>query len=152
MALPSDSRPSTAEEVHRRETLRYIVLPMVGVGLIVLAGAVISLLLPQRLQVSIIADWLLTILFLCPLALCLFPFCILMVAAVFGLNKAHDALVSPLRRVESLSETLRDRVSKTTDIVNQKTVDASAKWAFVDRLLSVFDPPRSPPDHMKKEE
>lgn len=152
MASPSDSRPSTAEVVHRRETLRYIVLPMVGVGLLVVAGAVISLLLPQRLQVSIIADWLLTILFLCPLALCLFPLCIVMVAAIFGMNKAHDALVSPLRRVGSLTETLKDRVSKTADTVNQKTVDASAKWAFVDRLLSVFDPPKTPPDRMKKEE
>lgn len=152
MASPSDSRPSTAEAVHRRETLRYIVLPMVGVALLILVGAIISLLLPQRLQVSIIADWLLMILFLCPLALCLFPICIVMVAAVFGLNKAHDALVSPLRRVGSLTETLKERVSKTADVVNQKTVDASAKWAFVDRLLSVFDPPKTPPDHTKKEE
>lgn len=152
MALPSDSRRSVTEEVHRRETLRYIVLPMIGMVLLVLIGGMISLLLPQRLQVSIIADWLLTVMFLCPLVLCLFPICILMVGAVVGLNKAHDATAKPLRRIESFSAALNERVSKTADTVNQKTVDVSAKWAYVDRLLSVFDPPKSPPDHMKKEE
>jgi hypothetical protein len=151
MALSPDSRHSASEDVHRRETIRYILLPMAGLVILILVGATISLLLPGRLQVSLIADWLLTILFLCPLALCLFPICILMVAAIVGMNKAHTSITNPLRRLESLSQTIKDRVSKTADTVNHKTVDVSAKWAFFDRLLSVFDPPQ-PPNHMNKEE
>ena len=96
MASSSDSRHPASEDTHRRETIRYILLPMVGLSVLVLAGAVISLLLPGRLQVSLIADWLLTILFLCPLALCLFPVCILMVAAIVGMNKAHSAIANPM--------------------------------------------------------
>lgn len=141
-----------SEDTHRRETIRYILLPMAGVVALVIIGAVISLLLPGRLQVSLLADWLLTILFLCPLALCLFPICILLVAAIAGMNKAHTAIANPLRRLEVLSGTIKERVSKTADTINHKTVDASAKWAFVDRLLAVFDPPKSPPSDMDKEE
>jgi hypothetical protein len=75
-----------------------------------------------------------------------------MILAIVGMNRAHQAVSKPLQRVEILSATLRDRTVQTADAVNRQTVNASVKFAFVDRLLAIFDPPESPPDDITKEE
>jgi hypothetical protein len=75
-----------------------------------------------------------------------------MISAIVGMNRAHQAVSKPLQRVEMLSTTLRDRTAQTTDAINHQTVNASVKFAFIDRLLAVFDPPVSPPDDLTKEE
>jgi hypothetical protein len=142
MASDRGGRPA-GETLHRQETFRYIILPMTGVLALLILGVAAVLLLPKPKQVSIIADWLLTILFLCPAVLCLFPVVILLVAAVAGLNKAHGAARKPLQKLENLSASLNTRTAEITDAINQKTVDASVKIAFADRLLSIFDPPSS---------
>jgi len=151
MASSADGGRPASEITHHRETIRYIVLPMVGVGALMLVGAIIVLFLPGRLQVSLIADWLFTILFLCPIVLCLLPLCIVMVMGVVAMNKANNAAANPLRRLENFSANLKDRAVQATDTINRKTINASAKWAFVDRLLAVFDPPPSPSDDVNKE-
>jgi len=151
MASSGDSRRPASEVTHRRETIRGIVLPMLGVGTLILVGVIVVLLLPGRLQVSLIADWLLTILFLCPIALCLFPICILMVLAVVGMNRANQAAVNPLRRLENLSANLKDRAAQATDTINRQTINVSTRWAFIDRWLGIFDPPSSPSDEVNKE-
>jgi hypothetical protein len=147
-----DGRQSAAELTHRRETLRYIVLPTVGLIALIALGVVIVLLLPKPGQVSLVADWMLTVFFLCPVMLCLFPIVILMVAAVAGMNKLHDKTLSPLKRVEHIAATLNTKIAQLTDTINHKTVNASVKVAFVDRLLSIFDPPSSPSPSGEKEE
>jgi hypothetical protein len=152
MAASPDSGQITTKAKQRRDTLRWIILPIVGVGALVLVGTVIVLILPERLQVSLISDWLVSVLCLCPTVLCLFPLCILMISAVVGMNRAHQAVSKPLQRVEMLSTTLRDRTAQTTDAINRQTVNASVKFAFIDRLLAVFDPPLPPPDDLTKEE
>src|SRR5262249_33995513 len=108
MVVPPDSGIIASKTKHNRETLLSIILPMLGVGAVVLVGLIIVLLLPERLQVSLIADWLLSVLFLCPVVLCLFPLCIGLIAAIVGMNKAHDAMAKPLQRVQTLSALLRD--------------------------------------------
>jgi hypothetical protein len=152
MVAPPDRGHITSKAIHNRETVRWIVLPIIGVGALVLVGTALVLVLPGRLQVSLIGDWLVSVLLLCPLVLCLFPFCIVMIAAVVGMNKAHAAVSKPLQRVEMLSASVRDRTVQTADVVNRQTVNASVKFAFMDRLLAVFDPPESPPDDLTKEE
>lgn len=152
MVAPPDKGQITSKANHNLETVRWIVLPIVGVGALVLVGTIIVLILPGRLQVSLIADWMLSVLLLCPMVLCLFPFCLLMILAIVGMNRAHQAVSKPLQRVETLSATLRDRTIQTTDAVNRQTINASVKFAFIDRLLAVFDPPVSPPDDLTKEE
>jgi hypothetical protein len=151
MASATDKGHPASAMAHRRETFRYIVLPIIGVGALILVGIIIVLLLPGRLQVSIIADWLLMILFLCPMMLCLFPICILMVAAVAGMNKAHTAAANPLRRLERLSESLKERTVQATDNINHQTINVSTRWAFLERWLKVFDPPSEQSDDVNKE-
>lgn len=152
MVAPQDSGLVASKANFNRETLRWIILPIMGVLALVLLGIVAVLLLPKRLQVSIIADWLVTILFLCPTVLCLFPICVGLMAAVVGMNRAHNVVSKPLQRVESLSATIKDRTIQTTDTVNRQTINASVKLAFIDRLLAVFDPPQAPPTDSTKEE
>ena len=152
MVAPPDRGQFASKASFNRDMVRWIVLPIVGVGALVLLGTIIVLILPGRFQVSLIADWLVSVLFLCPMVVCLFPLCLLMILAIVGMNKAHQAVAKPLQRVETLSATLRDRTVQTTDAINRQTINASVKFAFIDRLLAVFDPPASPPDDLKKEE
>jgi cell division septal protein FtsQ len=151
MASATNSGKPTSEAVHRRETWLYIFLPMVifVVLLVVVVLGVISL--PQSSQKSLIADWLFTVMFLCPMVLCLFPVVILLVAGVVGLNKAHSMSLRPLRRLQDLSLKLKDRTASTTDTINRRTVDVSVRLAYLERLLSLFDPP-PPSSNGTKEE
>jgi hypothetical protein len=152
MSVSPEHGRLAAEIEHNRDVLRYIILPMIGVGALILVGILIVILLPSRLQVSIISDWLFSVLFLCPLVLCLFPVSIGMVLAVVGMNRAQNAAVNPLHKLINLSESVKNRTVQTTDAINQQTVSASTKFAFIDRLLAVFDPPSPPPDEVNKEE
>lgn len=142
--------PRKSDQERQRETLRYLLLPMLGALLLVLIGAAVVLFLPQRSQVSIIADWMISVLVLCPVVICLFPICVGLIAAIAAMNRAHTLAAKPLRRVEDWSHTLAERTAKTTDALNQTTLSASARFAFVDRLLSTFDPPTN--GNAKKEE
>lgn len=139
-----------SEKQLNRETRRYLILPMIGAGGVVVLGVVIALLLPSRFQISIIADWMTFVLMLCPLVICLFPLSVVLIVAIFGLAKLSDEAAKPLRRAEDFSKMLADRVVKTTDTINKQTINASARFAFVDRLLSAFDPP--PNGDVKKED
>lgn len=131
--------PRPSDRDRQRETLRYLLLPMVVALLVVLLGAAAVMLLPQRSQVSIIADWMMSVLVLCPVVICLFPVCVGLIVAIAAMNRLHDSAAKPLRRAEDWSRTLVDRTTKTTDIVNQRTVSVSSRFAFIDRLFSTFD-------------
>jgi hypothetical protein len=129
----------TSQQQHRRETILYLIVPMIGVGMIVLGGGAIALLLPRRAQVSILSDWMLIVMVLCPAVLCLFGVCIALIVAVAGMNRLHDAATKPLDRLETLSTTLTEKTTQATDAVAQQTVNVSARFAFIDRLLNMFD-------------
>ena len=105
---------STGRDAHRRQTLRYIILPMVAVVAFVLVGVVMVLLLPKPEQVSLISDWLCTVLFLCPAVICLFPIVIGLIAAIAGMNKVHAAASGPMGQLEDLSETVVARTNQIT--------------------------------------
>ena len=78
---------------------------------------------------------------LCPAVLCLFVICLLLMVAVAGMNKLHQIAAQPLDRLEEVSQTIADKATEATDLINEKTVGLSARFAFIDRLLSVFDSP-----------
>lgn len=145
--MTKDAGTPLSAKTHRNETLRYIVLPMVGVLAIILLGTMAVLLLRRPFQVGVVADWLLTVLVLCPMALCLFPVCILLIAAVAGLGKAHGMAAKPLRRVEAMSAELATRAAATTDTINRQSMTFSTRFAFLDRWMSLFDRPSSNGQH-----
>jgi hypothetical protein len=144
-------RQILAEQTHRRETRNGIILPLVVGIVVVLLGGVIAMLLPQRSQVSIIADLMVTLMMLCPSALCLFAVAIGLVAAAAGMNKAHDGAGKALGKAEGLTARVLKGTERTTETINQKTINLSVKLAFLEKLLGVYDRPAlpSPKDEQK---
>jgi hypothetical protein len=139
--MATSSNQQDSEQRHRRETILYLIVPMIGAGVIVLAGGVMTMLLPRRQQVTTLSDWVLTIVVLCPSVVCLFAICLILIVAVASMNKLHSMAAKPLTRLEDVSETMVERTSQATDSINEKTVDFGARFAFLDRILSAFDPP-----------
>src|SRR4051794_15220821 len=99
---------SDSQRVHRRAMRREILLPFAG-GVILVVVLVIVAAAEGATPTSGVANTMLTVLILCPLALCLLPVYLLLVLAVVGMNRAHDLIAKPLRQLEALTLTLRDR-------------------------------------------
>jgi hypothetical protein len=142
MASTPNHQPVDSQTLHRRELFRQIILPLLGGAAFVALLLVITLLLPRRLQVSLISDFMLTCLGLCPAVICLFPLYVAMMVMAFGMNKVNDALARPLRRLENGSSALASRVGQVTDTINQKAVDLSVKIAPIEKVLDVFERPQ----------
>jgi hypothetical protein len=129
-----------SQKAHRRQTRTQIVLPMLGGVLLILAGVVIAALMPQRLQVGIMADFLFTVLLLCPLVICFFPLYILLAVAVFKFNDLHNALERLLGRAERVSENVNDRVRAGGDRLSRRVINTSVKIAPFEKVVfGAFD-------------
>lgn len=128
--------------IHRRETWQQIILPFMG-GVAVLAavfGIAAMMRDPLAMQrVSVIADCMFSALMLCPMVICMFPLYLLMVVAIYGLNKLHQGTESPLQRLENLTETIMQRVDGFTQNVNQRVVNANVRLAPLMHWLSFFN-------------
>lgn len=127
--------------LHRRDTLRYIVLPMAGVLLLIIVCVAGVLLMPRRVQVGTVSNVMLMVLMLCPAVICLLPVTIGAVVGVFGMNRVHDAVANPLKQLENRSTTLAEKVESTTERINRKTIDVSVRFGVVHKLLGTFEKP-----------
>jgi len=130
-----------AEANHRRETLLSIILPVGGAGVVLLAVLAVTLLflLPTRPQVSVLADWLLMVFMLCPLALCLLPVCIGLMTAVFAMNQLHGKTARMMGKAEALSQSLAEKTMDATETVSKKSISLNATLAHLDPLWRIFD-------------
>ena len=95
-------------EIHRRAVRREIILPFVG-GLLLIIVLVVIAAVEGETPTSGVANTMLTVLILCPMALCLLPIYLLLVVAVVGMNRAHDCSPSRCADSKTLSLTLRER-------------------------------------------
>jgi hypothetical protein len=140
MTTSPSSSASARQDAHRRQTRLLIVLPFALGVLLIIALAVIALALPDDRQTSLIADFLMTIVMLCPAVICLFPLYILMVIAAVGMSSVHRAAQKPLDRLNDLSESLYRRVDSASQQVAEKTIDANVRLTALDRnVFSIFD-------------
>lgn len=132
-----------ADRKHRRDTRLNIWLPFAG-GLLLLIGAVVvAALLPLRSQLSVVSDFLVTVLVLCPLAVCLFPVYIGLVALVFLMNGVHDKTGRALGKTVNWSHSLNRWVDAQSERLEKRMIGISARWASVERvLLKAFDEDR----------
>ncbi len=135
---------------HRRETLLYFIVPLVVVVFIVLLGVIATLLLPRQLQVSVLADWMAMVLVFCPALLCTTVFCILLFTGIFLMNRANCAAVQPLEKVNTITQSIADRTTKAAESVNNATINAASRFAFLDRLLNIFELPDDNKDMKEK--
>lgn len=130
-----------SQRLHRRAVRREILLPFAG-GVILIVALVVIAALQGETPTSGVSTTMLTVLMLCPLALCLLPIYLLLVFAVVGMNRAHDGIARPLRSLENLSLRLRERTLSASDRLARVSINWSARFAPLDRLLfSMFDRP-----------
>lgn len=126
---------------HRRETVLYMIVPLAVTVFIVLLGVAIIFLLPRQLQVGLIADWMMTVMLLCPALICTTAVCILLIAAVALMSRANRAAARPLQQLNEMTQKVADQTTKAAESVNAATVNAASRFAFLDRFLNVFDLP-----------
>lgn len=149
--MRGQARPDTSsEQQHRQETRWQIVLPLVLGFVLIVAATVIVILFRQAAQVSLVADTMLIVFMLCPLTICLLPLTLGLIIGAIAMNKVHDQARKPLRRLQLVSRQVADRTHQTTDTINQKTINASARMGGVYRLLDVFN--RTPSRKKRGEE
>lgn len=135
---------------HRRETLLYLIVPLMVAVVTVLAAVVVVLLLQRQMQVSIIADWMLTVFVLCPAVVCGFVMCVLLITMVVLMNRAQEAILRPVRWADEKSQNVAARADQVADTIRQKIISFASNFAFLDRILSIFDEPTD--EEEKKED
>ncbi len=131
--------PPQRQGQHQRETLLWIVLPMVGGGLLVVTGAAAAMLLRLPEQVSIVADWMTMFVLLCPVVLCLFPLSVGTITAALYMNQVHRKTDRLMGKAEAMSQSLSERVINSTRNLSKKSIGFNARIAFFDPLWRVFD-------------
>jgi hypothetical protein len=129
MTTSHDAALDDSKRRHQRDVLRYIVLPLVGGGLLIAVIMLMVVLLPRVLQVRIVSDFTVTALLLCPMALCLLPFSVgLMTLAILS-GRVHPVAAKPLRRGEALTLRMRDRVKAIAERGARASISFNARLA-----------------------
>ncbi len=110
------SSPVQQEHIrqHRRETFVYMIVPLMVTVFIVLLGIVIVLLLQRQLQVSLLADWMMTVMMFCPAMICTTVLSIGLFAAIALMSRANQAVVKPLEKLNELTQSAADRATQAT--------------------------------------
>jgi len=130
-----------AQKIHRRAVRMEILLPFLG-GMILIIVLVVIAAVAGKTPTSGVANTMLTVLILCPMALCLLPIYLLLVMAIFGMNRAYDMIAKPLRQLQELSLKLRDRTYSLSDRAARTSINLNSRFAPLDKLIfSVFDRP-----------
>lgn len=134
-------RPLAPGRAERRGLWLSVLLPFMFVLVIVVAivGTILSLRSP--VQVALLSDSLLTLLVLCPLVICMFPFVILSLALVALLNRWGSKSRSPLRRLEAWTAMMEQNIEGWLANVDEHVLNWAVRLAPLREVLTTFDPP-----------
>ncbi|MBC8170513.1 MAG: hypothetical protein H7X77_02535 [Anaerolineae bacterium] len=128
-------------------TRHRILLAMVGGGVFILILIGITLTQPSR-GISVISNVMLTCLCLLPMVICLLPIYLLLVVAIYGMNRVHGSVETQLHRAQDASVSLIERSNGITDSLNRSSINFSALLAHLDPLFNIFDRPKSDGDEL----
>lgn len=125
---------------HHRDVWLKIALPIIaGLLVLVFLTALVSV-MRSAAQLSVSRNVILTLLVLCPLALCTLPFSIGLVTLAVVSGRLHPLSKRPLRRGEALSLKVRGRAEAIADRAARWSIGFSSQLApmmnWMDRLLS----------------
>lgn len=143
--LETDEIRAKAETRHLQETRREIYGPfLAGLVLIMICvGLILSPLFPAtwagRDGIAIVANVMLMVMMIIPSLLCLLVVVIIGVVFIFGARRAQAKVIHPLRRLEGYSLWLAQKTKAVTEKVNRQTINASVRFAWLHRLLGVFE-------------
>lgn len=129
-----------AEAQHRRQTRLFIWLPFGAAILLILGAVVVAALLPLRLQLSVVSDFVLTVLVLCPMAICLLPLYIALVVLIAAMNRLHHNTAHALGRAVNWSQSLSRRVDQAAGRLERWSIQWSTRLAPLEKtLFSLFE-------------
>ena len=137
----SKRRQVKAGRAERRGLRRGVLLPFTVVLALVVALVGLALSLRSPVQVALLSDSMLTLLVLCPLAVCMFPLVILSLALVALLNRWHPMSRSPLRRLEAWTALMEGNIEAWLGNIDERVLNWAVKLAPLRELLTTFDPP-----------
>ncbi len=109
---------------------------VLGIGFAYLGFA---LSLQSPVQVSVLSNSVLTLLVLCPAAVCLFPLVILSMVLVALMSRWQRATASPLRRLEAWTAALEGSADKWLGRIDERVLEAAVAFAPIRQLLRTFD-------------
>ena len=134
-------RSLASRSAERRGVWLGVLLPfmLVMIIVIVIVGTILSLRSP--VQVAVLADSMLTVLVLLPLALCMFPLVILSLVLVALLNRWRPKSRSPLRRLEAWTAMMEQNVERWLEDVDERVLNWAVRLAPLRELLTTFDRP-----------
>jgi hypothetical protein len=147
--MATTDQHQNVETRHRQQTRWQIILPAAAALLVIVicVGFVASRAFLPTLadsnRVSLLADWMMMVFMLCPAVICLFPLALLAVVAIFGMNKAHGAVMGLLIKIENSSRLLETKTTAVTNQVNQRTIAVSSRFGLIYKMLGVFERPDS---------
>lgn len=147
-ARPARSkRPVRIWRIYAPVLLAALVIVAIGVALLVAASPFEA---TQTQQISIIGNIMLMCFVLLPMLLCGAVVFLLIAAAVVGINMLHDSAEGGVQRVGELTTQAAERAASAAESVSQRSIDLNARFAYFERLFSVFDNPQqaegNPPD------
>lgn len=144
--MTPEQQIEATRRTRRRQVRKEIILPIFGGFLLLIAIVVIAALLPSRGHTSFVADFLLTLLILCPAVICVFPIYMLIVFAVYGMGRVNRGIYRPLSAAEGLTNRLKTRTEHVADSVAQRTINLSSQVARLESVVLKIAEPDSRPD------
>lgn len=131
--------PLESERIHRRETFRDIVAPILlgFLGLILSLSLTFGLPMLVRTpdQVAMLSNSLAIIYLICPMVLCFLPAYILLMVIAFGAGALHNKLARPLRGLNRLSRTITDKTIQATDAIDKQTINMRVRVAGLENAM-----------------
>ena len=91
------------------------------------------------MQVAVLSDSALTLLLLCPAALCLFPLTIGAIVLVSLMQRWQRGTLSPLRRLETWAASLERNADKWLGHIDERVLNWAVAFAPIRQLLVTFD-------------
>lgn len=123
---------------HRRNVLLAIVLPFIGGFLVIVALSVAAIASGRS---STLADIFLTIVVLCPVAVCMLPIYFLLVILIGLMGRANQSAGRGLQRLNGLVDGVGIRAVGATNRVAGLSIRWNSAFAYLDKLLfRIFDP------------
>ena len=143
MEITPDMRHQAALEQHQRDSRREIWLPAaIGLAILLIAVLAAAFISTQYAELRLVSNFVLTLLILCPAALCVFPLAIGLVIAAVGMNRVHDWSEVKVGGVNRVSYGLNRRIDALMARLGRAGVTIGAAAAPLEtKVFSAFDRP-----------
>ncbi|MBN8594527.1 MAG: hypothetical protein J0M33_22405 [Anaerolineae bacterium] len=138
--------PLTPQQAYRRAMRREVYLPLLLATGVVLAALLVMVLLPTQAQVTVVADWLWTMLVLLPMVICLIPVAIGAVVLTLAAARLPEMARKPLQRGQATVENASDRISSVLEQIQHALITFSTRLAGVERIMPLEEQPFAAPE------